>query len=138
MTTNGRRRGSLTQLTGEQVYQAIYDMHTTNPPILVTRERLASLLGVGLSLVSEHIDKLLEKNRIRRVISGVFEPVTITPDHVVSVTWVPGALRPIKLEITGEDADHCINLTPGDARALVFCLQGFAQYRPPEPKDDPT
>lgn len=121
MTTVGRPRGSKSLVSQEDVYAAIVDLVMSNPPRPATRQAVAQELGVEYRFVDEKFDKLLEVGRIRRVQPGVFEPTQVTEDQVVSSTWVPGAPRPVKLEI----GDQCISLTLRDVRAILFVLGGF-------------
>ena len=117
----GRRRGSKTVVTTEEVFQAMVDLTTANPPRSATRHSVAQELGVPYQLVDEKVDKLLEQARIRRIAQGVFVPTQISPDQVVSASWVPGVPRPVKLEI----GDVCMDLTLRDVRSILYVLGGF-------------
>lgn len=116
---NERRRGK-TIVTSADVLRAIIDLSQANPPKEATRKTIAHELGVGYHLIDEHVDRLLERKQIRRVIQGVFAPVDMVPDKVVSSTFVPGGR--IKLDID----DVCHDLSLRDVRAIVGTLAGFA------------
>ena len=118
----GRRRGR-TVVSAEAVFQCIVDMTLANPRVSATRQAVAQELGVKYTLIDDHIDKLLERGRIRRVISGIFEPTEIRPDRAVSVTTLPDGM--VKLEL----GDECIELTPREIRMVLQGLGGYGmQY----------
>ena len=116
----GKPKGSKTIVTSTDVLQTIIDLYQSNPPREATRKTIAHELGVAFRLVDDHVDKLLERGKIRRVLAVVFAPVEVQRDKVVSSTHVPGGR--IKLDVD----DVCIDLSPRDARAIVQVLAGFA------------
>ena len=116
----GRRPGGRTLVTNEQVYQCIVDLVTGNPRRTATRQVIASELQVPYALVDEHIDRLLDKGRIRRVVPGVFEPSKVWPDKVIGTLVLPDGR--VKLEID----DLVLEPTRRDVRNILYCLGGFA------------
>jgi len=116
----GRPRGKKTTVTSHDVLHTIIYLYQSNPPREATRKTIAHELGAGYHLIDEHVDKLLSKGQIRRVIQGVFAPVDVHPDKVVSSTFVPGGR--IKLDID----DVCLDLSIRDVRAIVGVLAGFS------------
>lgn len=117
---SGKPHGAKTIVTSNDVFCTIVDLYQSNPPREVTRKAIATELGVAFRLVDDHVDKLLERGKIRRVLAGVFAPVEVQRDKVVSSTHVPGGR--IKLDVD----DVCIDLSLRDARAIVQVLAGFA------------
>lgn len=116
----GKPKGTKTTVTSNDVFCAIVDLYQSNPPREATRKTISHELGVSYHLVDEHVDRLLERGKIRRVLAGVFAPMEVQRDKVVSSTHVPGGR--IKLDVD----DVCIDLSPRDARAIVQVLAGFA------------
>lgn len=116
----GKPKGTKTMVTSSDVLQTIIDLYQSNPPREATRKTISCELGVAYRLVDEHVDRLLERGKIRRVLAGMFAPVEVQRDKVVSSTHVPGGR--IKLDVD----DVCIDLSPRDARAIVQVLAGFA------------
>lgn len=117
--TEQRRRGR-TVVTNHQVYQAIVDLTTSNPSRTATRQTIAQELGVGYALVDEHVDKLLAKGVVRRLLPGVFEPTEVYADKVIGVMALPDGR--VKLEVD----DVVLNLTRRDVKNILYCLGGFA------------
>ena len=113
------KRGK-TIVTSNDVLNAIIDLYQSNPPREATRKTVAQELGVAYHLVDEHFDRLFSRGLIKRVIPGVFAPVNIHRDKIVSSTHVPGGR--IKLDVD----DVCLDLSIRDVRAIVHVLAGFA------------
>lgn len=118
MTHSTRRRGRTIIKSGD-VLQVIADIATSNPPRPATRAEVAAELCVSFALVDEHVNKLLEAGKIRRVLPGVYYPSQVFPDKVVSSTFVPGGR--IKLDVD----DVCLDLSVRDVKAIVGCLAGY-------------
>ncbi len=115
----GRPRGQTTIVSNEQVYAVILDRYTSNPPRPTSKEEVRSALNASWQQIDGHIDRLIDRDRIRRVSSGFFVPVNVFADRPVSLTTVPGGRH--KLEI----GEHVVELSPrelSDVVALGFGL----------------
>ena len=96
----------------ETILEAIEDLH--NQEQIVTRETLAQLTDLKLSIVDDRLSYLVDSGQIIRVQRGVFIP---TPKHrvarLMSKMVLPGGT--VKIEI-GDD--QILTLTPREARNL--------------------
>lgn len=103
----------------EMIFQTIVDVH--NSGRAVSRPVLVSLTGLTYSVVDDHVKRLVDDGRLRRVINGVFEPVEVVPPtRAVSFTKLPSGMA--KLEI----GDICVDLNPSEERAIARMLAGSA------------
>lgn len=106
--------------TRQVVLDAVLDLHATEQ--VITRQTVADASGLKMSVVDEHLQKLVSDELIRRVERGVFVPVEVAPPaRAVSVTQIPGGC--VKLEV----GDMCLDLWPREARAIASLLSGYAQ-----------
>jgi hypothetical protein len=97
----------------ENIYQAVVDLHNRN--LKASRQLIADLTGLKLSIVDDHLGTLKTLGRIRTLYAGVFEPVIeFTLDRAISVTRLPGSL--VKLEL----GDEIVTLNPS-RRAPPAC-----------------
>lgn len=96
----------------ELVLEAIQDLHAQEQ--IVTRETLAELLPLKLTVIDDRLAYLVDSGQIHRVQRGVFVPA---PQHraarIISKYILPGGS--VKIEI-GDD--HVLTLTPREARML--------------------
>ena len=103
----------------ELIYQAVVDVH--NSGRAASRPVLVSLTGLSYSVVDDHVKRLVDDGRLRRVVNGVFEPVEqLPPARAVSFTKLPSGMA--KLEI----GDTCIDINPSEERAIGRMLSGSA------------
>lgn len=89
-----------------------------------TRELLSELTGLKLSKVDDHIGRMIENGRVRRLRAGVFMPVADMPEpRAVSTTDLPDGT------VLVEIGDIVLHLWPRECRALAKRLVGEAvQY----------
>lgn len=59
--------------TGAAIYQAIVDLGESNK--VATRQVLMETLGLPYSIIDDHVKRMIEDGRLRRVVHGVFEAV---------------------------------------------------------------
>ncbi|MDD0837897.1 hypothetical protein PSQ40_04865 [Curvibacter sp. HBC61] len=105
--------------TGQIVYDAIVDLH--NQEQIVTRKVLCEVTGLKMTIIDDHVSRLCDEERIRRVENGVFVPSDVPPPaRSISVTQIVGGLTRIEI------GDECLDLWPREARALASLLAGFA------------
>lgn len=94
------------------VLDAIQDLHTKEQ--IVTRETLAAITGLKMSIIDDRISYLIEEGLVYRVQRGVFVPaLQHPPARLISKTALPDGT--IKIEI-GDD--HVLTLTPRENRTL--------------------
>lgn len=107
--------------TRDVIWDAIVDLHSKEQ--VITRDVLREVTGLRLVVIDDHIKRFIEEEEsLRRVRSGVFQPVvTPPPARSVSATEIPGGM--LKIEV----GDDCISLWPREARALGSLLAGHAQ-----------
>lgn len=108
--------------TGQTIWDAITDLH--NQEQIVTREVLADVTGLRMSVIDDHVGRMVDDGRLRRVKAGVFAPVPqLPPARAVSATMLPDGFT--KLEI----GDDVLTLQPKEARMLGALMAGqFAQF----------
>jgi hypothetical protein len=106
--------------TSDAVLEAVQDLHASEH--LVTREALAEVTGLRLSIIDDRLTHLVNIGQVIRRQRGVFEPAEIHPAaRAVSPTLLPGGL--VKIEI----GDEVITLTPRENRALGELMAGSRQ-----------
>lgn len=104
---------------GEQIFQTVQDLH--NAGRVATRSVVKDMTGQSYSVVDDHVKRMLEDGRLRRVAPGVFEPVEEMPEtRAVFVGRLSNGMW--KLEI----GDLCVDLNPSEARTLASMLVGTA------------
>lgn len=103
---------------GELIYRAVCEIHQQGG--VATREAVARVVNVKMALVDDHLKRLINDERLRRVTRGVVAPVQMFPaDRAVSVTTMPNGL--VKLEI----GEHLVELTPREVRHIGSSMVGF-------------
>lgn len=109
-------------LTGQIIWGAMEDMRSQGQ--VITRTVLAEVTGFKMTIVDDHLTRLVDQGRLRRPLAGVFEIVEQHPEpRAVSITMLPGGLS--KLEI----GELCADLYPQERRMLASLLVGDAvQY----------
>ena len=63
--------------TGQIIWDAITDLH--NQEQIVTREVLADITGLRMTVIDDHVGRMVDDSRLRRVRAGVFVPVAQLP-----------------------------------------------------------
>jgi len=105
---------------GELVFQTILDLH--NAGRIATRPVVVSMTGQSYSVVDDHVKRMLEDGRLRRVAPGVFEPVEeMPPAQAISLTVLPSGMA--KLEV----GDACLELNPADRRCIGNLFRGSSE-----------
>lgn len=101
------------------VFQTIVDL--TNSNRIASRQVLVEETGLSYSVIDDHVKRMIDDGRVRRVVNGIFEPVLGAPeDRAVSITHLPGG--GVKLEI----GDFCIDLTLRETRMVGMATAGVA------------
>ncbi len=103
------------------ILEAIQDLHAQEQ--VVTRETLAEVTGLKLTVIDDRVAYLIDNAQVHRVQRGVFVPA---PDHkparIINKTILPDGT--VKLEI-GDD--HVLTLTPRENRNLGELMAGAGQ-----------
>lgn len=101
------------------ILEAIQDLHSREQ--IVTRETLAELTGLKLTVVDDRLGVLVDDGAILRVQRGVFVPAPQHPQaRPMSKTVMPDGM--VKIEI----GDDVLTLTPREDRMLANLQAGAA------------
>lgn len=106
--------------TRQIICDAIQGLHQQGQ--VITREVLRDLTGLRLTIIDDHISRMIDvEGTLRRVRAGVFLPVIAMPEpRAVSVTDLPDGTSVIEI---GEVVAH---VYPHERRALANRLAGDA------------
>ncbi|WP_406622493.1 hypothetical protein [Acidovorax sp. SDU_ACID1] len=103
----------------QRVYDAVCELHALEQ--VATREIVAELTGLKMSIIDDRMRALVNDGRLKRVLRGVFVPVEIHPPaRCISKTVLSDGS--VKLEI----GDEVLTLTPREDRALALLQVGAA------------
>lgn len=101
------------------VLEAVQDLH--NQQQIVTRETLADLTGLKLTVIDDRLGVLADDGAILRVQRGVYVPAPRHPAaRAMSKTVMPDGM--VKIEI----GDEVLSLTPREDRMLANLMAGAA------------
>ena len=104
----------------QRVYDAVRDLREADQ--IATRETVAEMTGLKLSVVDDRLRALVDDDRLRRLLRGVYELVEVFPaPRVMSCTILSNGW--VKIEIGNE----MLTLTPTEARRATRALGGFAE-----------
>ncbi len=108
--------------TGQIIWDTIQDLHQQGQ--VATRELLVELTGYKMTIIDDHVSRMIENGRLHRLRAGVFRPIAAMPEpRAVSVTDMADGT--VLLEI----GDVVLHLWPREYRALAKRLVGDAvQY----------
>ena len=108
--------------SAEVVFEAVCDLHSEEKA--VSRETLAEVTGLKLSVVDDRLGVLVDEGLIHRIQRGVYVPAAQHPPaRPISKTILPDGM--VKIEI----GDEVLTLTPRESRALGEIQAGAAhQY----------
>lgn len=105
----------------QRVYDAICELHSLEQ--VATRETIVELTGLKLAIVDDRLRALIEADRVKRVIRGIYVPVEVHPvARTISKTVLPDGT--VKIEI----GDDVLTLTPKEDRALAMLQAGAATH----------
>lgn len=106
-------------LNGPLIWQTIIDLANSNR--VASRPILMEITGLTYSVIDDHVKRMIEAGKLRRIANGIFEPIQDqAPDRAVSVTHLPNGN--CKLEI----GDTCLDLTLREARLIGMATAGVA------------
>lgn len=120
MTNSATSTSTTTIPSTQRVYDAVAELRALEQT--ATRETVAELTGLKLSIVDDRLGALVDDGRLKRVLRGVYEMVeTFPPARAISQTVIPGGW--VKLEV----GDDVLTLTPRECRAVARMLSGAAE-----------
>ena len=103
----------------ERVYEAVRELRSLEQ--IATRETVAELTGLKLSVVDDRLRALVDDGKLKRVLRGIYEVVEqYPPARAISKTILSDGS--VKLEI----GDELLTLTPSEDRALALLQAGAA------------
>lgn len=68
-----KQKGAAAVTTGQRIWEAITDIFNVDQ--VVTRESLVEFTGYKMTIIDDHVTRLIENGQLRRVRSGVFVPI---------------------------------------------------------------
>lgn len=103
----------------ERIFSAVRELRAAEQ--IATRETVAALTGLKLSIVDDRLRTLVDDGRLKRLIRGVYELVEAYPaPRAISKTVLPNGY--VKYDI----GDDVITLTPKENRILALLQRGTA------------
>lgn len=104
----------------ERIFQAVRDLREVDQ--IATRETVAELTGLKLSVVDDRLRTLVDDGRLRRLLRGVYEMVEVFPPPRNTYAGIMQDGM-VKVEV----GDDVWTLTPNEARRVARVLGGFAE-----------
>jgi hypothetical protein len=117
-------RGPLTN--SEIIYQACFNLHNAGRQI--SRQVLVKVTGLTMGVLDDHVSRMVDHGRLRRVANGVLELMEQFPaDRKIGKTIMRDGMIEIFV------ADQVMEVTPSEAGKIGQMLMGeatvFAQLR---------
>lgn len=101
----------------QRVFDAVCDLHAQEQ--IATRETVAELTGLKLTVVDDRLRALVDNEKLKRVLRGVYVPMEVHPPaRPMSKTILPNGF--VKVEI----GDELLTLTPREDRTLAQLMAG--------------
>lgn len=121
MTTGNQAAPPKTITSTQRIYDAVCELHALEQ--VATRETVAELTGLKLTIVDDRLGALVDDERLKRVLRGVYVPVEQHPPaRPMGKTVLPDGT--VKIEI----GDEVLTLTPKEDRALALLQAGAATH----------
>lgn len=109
--------GAKTITSTQRIFDAVCELHALEQ--IATRETVAELTGLKLTIVDDRLGALVDDEKLKRVLRGVYVPVEVyAPARDMSKTIVANGL--VKYEI----GDDVFTLTPREERMLAELTSG--------------
>ena len=103
----------------DRIYDAVRDLRSLEQ--IATRETVAELTGLKLSVVDDRLRALVDDGKLKRLLRGIYELVEAYPaSRAISKTIVGNGY--VKIEI----GDQLLTLTPSEDRDLAMLQAGAA------------
>lgn len=118
MTTTAEQQKS----TAQRIWDAINDLYAQEQ--IVTRETLADVTGLKMTIIDDHVGRMVDNEQLRRVRAGVFVPIPrYEPPRPVYGSMTTDGF--FVLEV----GDKTVVMQPREARQAGALLAGqFAQF----------
>ena len=104
----------------QRVFDAVRDLREVDQ--IATRETVAELTGLKLSIVDDRLRALVDDGKLKRLLRGIYELVETFPEPRPIYCGILNDGM-VKMEL-GEDV---LTLTPSEARRAARALGGFAE-----------
>lgn len=103
----------------ERIFQAVRELRAMDQ--IATRETVAELTGLKLSVVDDRLRNLVDDGRLKRLLRGVYELVESFPEpRAISKTVLPNGA------VVYDIGDDVWTLSPQEARVLAELSMGAA------------
>lgn len=103
----------------DRIYDAVRELRSLEQ--IATRETVAELTGLKLSVVDDRLRALVDDGKLKRLLRGIYELVEAYPaSRAISKTIVGNGY--VKIEI----GDQLLTLTPSEDRDLAMLQAGAA------------
>ena len=103
----------------DRIYDAVRELRSLEQ--IATRETVAELTGLKLSVVDDRLRTLVDDGKLKRLLRGIYELVETYPEtRVISKTVLPGGY--VKWDIGNE----VLTLTPAEDRTMAQMSIGAA------------
>lgn len=103
----------------ERIFQAVRELRAMDQ--IATRETVAELTGLKLSVVDDRLRNLVDDGRLKRLLRGVYELVESFPaPRAISKTVLPNGA------VVYDIGDDVLTLSPQEARVLAELSMGAA------------
>ena len=103
----------------QRVYDAVRDLREVDQ--IATRETVAELTGLKMSVVDDRLRALVDDNKLKRLLRGVYELVETFPEPRPIYCGILHSGM-VKMEV----GENVLTLTPSEARRAARALGGFA------------
>ncbi|WP_311221358.1 MULTISPECIES: hypothetical protein [unclassified Acidovorax] len=116
------KKDKLAKSTSQVIWDTILDLHRQEQ--VATRELLVELTGYKMTIVDDHVSRMIEGGSLRRVRAGVYVPVPrYDPPRPVSASMTTDGF--FILEV----GEQVLVLQPKEARMVGALMAGqFAQF----------
>lgn len=105
--------------TGQIIWDTIQDLHQQGQ--VATRELLVELTGYKMTIIDDHVTRMIENGRLRRLRAGVYAPVEAMPEpRAISQTRMANGTSIIEI------GDIVLHLWPRERSELATMLVGDA------------
>lgn len=105
----------------DRVYSAVQELRAAEQ--IATRETVAELTGLKLTIVDDRLSTLVDDGRLKRLLRGIYELVEVYPPTRAISKTILADFR-VKYDI----GDDVITLTPTEARLLAELSVGAAGF----------
>lgn len=103
----------------ERIYQSVRELRAMDQ--IATRETVAELTGLKLSVVDDRLRNLVDDGKLKRLLRGVYELVESFPEpRAISKTVLPSGA------VVYDIGDDVLTLSPQEARVLAELSMGAA------------